>query len=284
MVPLTSASRLGIDCGGVLCESADTDGAAASTAPPPVAARMGTTRRNLPIEMQARGPTDACVSTVTGLVGLFGAENVFVVSKCGAHVQRATVIWLRHYDVFQRTGLRPENVVFCQNRSGIEGEGTGITWGPVSPPTGRALEELCEATGRAASTLLSFFGDAKLATAAVPLPGLTSAHCGKGVVARQLRLTHFIDDRAECLHSVFFEGWLAAPEGSAGGAAAGAMLRAPGAIGGLATIHFGPHVRCQGISRHADRDSDLQRLLPLAAPRKKRKPPPRDTAAVGEPG
>ena len=128
-------------------------------------------------------------------------------------MQRATVVWLRHFDFFAKTGILPSHVAFCRNRSGIEGQGVELSWGPLTAPNEARLEELCLATGRTDDEVRGWFGAgmAKVASAAVPLEGIETANCGKGVVARDLRLTHFIDDRAECLHSVFFEGFLAVP-------------------------------------------------------------------------
>jgi hypothetical protein len=203
LVPFEAGtSRLGIDVGGVLSQS-DTDD---------VGERTGS-GRGLPFDMQSRPPTSDCIAVVSALVHLFGAEHTFIVSKCGDTMRRATVVWLRHFDFLAKTGILPSHVTFCTNRSGIEGEGLELSWSPLAAPEERALEELCEATGRAADEVRGWFGDgmARVASAAVPLEGMQTANCGKGVVARDLRLTHFIDDRAECLHSVFFEGFLAVP-------------------------------------------------------------------------
>ena len=269
---IPTGGRLGIDVGGVLAESVDTDAGGGSSSRDDGGDDGGSSsgqpkkaRRSLPVQMQEHGPTEVCVATVAGLVRLFGANNVFIVSKCGAHMQRATVVWLNHYEIFQRTGIRPENVCFCTNRSGIEGVGTDLSWKALDPPQGDRLAELAAATGRSTSEVESFFGAAQGAMAAAPLPGRTG-FCGKGVLARALQLTHFIDDRAECLHSVFFEGWLSAgdeEEEAAGDASAAATIR------GLATaptrgamIHFGPAVKSKKIAKKPESDADLSRLLP----------------------
>jgi hypothetical protein len=186
---MSSGSRLGIDVGGVLSQKIDTDDR----------------RGNLALTMLRDAPTKACIKVVSALVSRFGADNVFILSKCGAATQRGTIVWLNHYDFFAKTGLRPDHVVFCVNRTGIEGEGTKVNFSPIREPSGERMRELCKATGRDEQVLRGYFGAAKEASAACPLLG---GGCGKGVVAKELRLTHFIDDRIECLHSVFFEGWL----------------------------------------------------------------------------
>ena len=202
LVPfVVGTSRLGIDVGGVLAQS-DTD----------VAGRGGG-GRGLTVDMQYRPPTADCIAIVSALVRLFGPERTFIVSKCGEHMQRATVVWLRHFGFFAKTGVLTSHVAFCANRSGIEGEGLELSWRPLAAPDQNRLDELCAATGRAAEEVRGWFCDdmAQVASAAVPLEDMQTSNCGKGVVARDLRLTHFIDDRTECLHSVFFEGFLAVP-------------------------------------------------------------------------
>jgi hypothetical protein len=219
LVPFEAGtSRLGIDVGGVLSQS-DTDDVQ----------QRGGGGRGVAIDMQSRPPTAECIAVVSALVRLFGAEHTFIVSKCGDKMRRATVVWLRHFDFLAKTGILPSHVAFCSNRSGIESEGLELSWSPLAAPEEGSLEELCQATGRAADEVRDWFGDgmARVASAAVPLDGIATANCGKGVVARDLRLTHFIDDRAECLHSVFFEGFLAVPpEGAFGQRSCLVALRA----------------------------------------------------------
>ncbi len=53
---------------------------------------------------------------VRTLVQVFGAENVFIVSKAGERTQQRTLHWLEHHAWYQRTGLLPENVHFCRTR------------------------------------------------------------------------------------------------------------------------------------------------------------------------
>eukprot|EP01045_Picozoa_sp_COSAG04_P000484 COSAG04_NODE_11_length_42922_cov_38.819700_20_plen_409_part_00 len=257
-------SVLGIDVGGVLTVDTDAPEAPAAGGAKKEAAAAGGKGWNLPVDMQSRPPTDECVAVVAALVRLFSPERTFIVSKCSEHVQRATVVWLRKFDFFARTGVLPAHVAFCRNRSGIEGEGEALAWAPLAPPESERLTELCEAAAREPEELLGWFGEglARSAKAAVPLPGVPSANCGKGVLGRELRLTHFIDDRAECLHSIFFEGWMASEEGGGLERAAerGAML------------HFGPTVASKAIAKKATSDADLLRLMPALSKPKQKKP------------
>jgi hypothetical protein len=197
--PLSSGIRPVNDVGVLLSEKNDTDN--------------NGRRRNLAVTMLSDAPTEACIKVVSALVSRFGADNAFILSKCGAATQRGTVVWLNHYNFFAKTGLRPGNVVFCVNRTGIDGEDTDVKFSPVKPPSGERMRELCEATGRDEQELQGYFGAAKAKEASAVRP-LLGGGCGKGIVAKKLRLTHFIDDRIECLHSLFFEGGLA-PETAA---------------------------------------------------------------------
>lgn len=42
--------------------------------------------------------------------------RVWLVSKCGANVQRRTRAWLAHHDFFALTGIAEENLRFCKTR------------------------------------------------------------------------------------------------------------------------------------------------------------------------
>jgi hypothetical protein len=48
----------------------------------------------------------------------FGPEKVFLVSKCGANMQRKTAEWLRHHKFYELTGVREDHVHFCLERNG----------------------------------------------------------------------------------------------------------------------------------------------------------------------
>jgi hypothetical protein len=55
--------------------------------------------------------------------------NVWIVSKCGERIQRRTLDWLEHHDLYGRTGLPRGNVRFCRRRpeKALHCEELGIT-------------------------------------------------------------------------------------------------------------------------------------------------------------
>ena len=68
--------------------------------------------------MLQTAPSAKCVEAVKTIINHFGAQNVFVLSKCGQAMQQATVCMLGKNDFFKKTGLIPQNVLFCTNRGG----------------------------------------------------------------------------------------------------------------------------------------------------------------------
>ncbi len=50
------------------------------------------------------------------LVALYGADNVYLVSKCGKNVQEKTLRWFDHHDFYRLTGILPDHVYFCRER------------------------------------------------------------------------------------------------------------------------------------------------------------------------
>lgn len=53
---------------------------------------------------------------VKELVDIFGADNVWIVSKAGARTQARSLEWLAHHDFYKRTGFKFGNVKFCLER------------------------------------------------------------------------------------------------------------------------------------------------------------------------
>jgi len=232
-------SRLGIDCGGVLtCNDTDTRGEADTH-------RGG----SLGIKMQTNPPTEECLEAVRRLVQHFGRDQVYIISKCGLKTQQATIVWLSNYKFFEKTGLRPDHVVMCHNRCGIEGHGVDISLSPMPPPdSAKWGAQLAEAIGKDAAAVTAMFGQPQVAHPASPYRADGTGECGKGVICRTLRLTHFIDDRAECLHSVFFEGHLA----TLGYHTTPSVAR---------LFHFGKDAVQKRIHPHsAQKDTDMQQL------------------------
>lgn len=54
-------------------------------------------------------------AALSDLVRMFDGR-VWLVSKCGARVQDRTLRWLAAHKIYARTGLRPDQVVFCRAR------------------------------------------------------------------------------------------------------------------------------------------------------------------------
>lgn len=48
----------------------------------------------------------------------FGAEKIFLVSKCGPIMEQKTREWLEEKKFYDRTGLNPLNTYFCRTRKG----------------------------------------------------------------------------------------------------------------------------------------------------------------------
>lgn len=81
-------------------------------------------RGDLAEKIMATAASEECIGAVAAIVMRFGAENVFVLSKCGRRVQQATVVMLSSPirggpgNFFDRTGLHPHHVLFCNERKG----------------------------------------------------------------------------------------------------------------------------------------------------------------------
>lgn len=169
--------KLAIDVGGVIVISSTTD------------TDNGISSRNV-VEstcqiLDRSTPTVECADAVSLLVNHFGPETTFILSKCKSQTQLATMRFLWRGitggggggSFFERTGLLPQNVLFCKKRSG----GSALDL---------EMEELIRHDGSTTG--------AKVAVGDV----------GKGAIARKFDLTHFME---ECLLSDMFEGYLVGP-------------------------------------------------------------------------
>ena len=47
---------------------------------------------------------------------MFGADNIFVVSKAGYKISQRSNEWMQHNKFFDKTGINPSNVHFCKER------------------------------------------------------------------------------------------------------------------------------------------------------------------------
>ena len=113
------SSRLGIDIGRVI-STVDTD-------------KPSRGPRDLsPVRMF--GVSTECIAAVRALTQHFGAENTFLLSKCGTKMQEATVAMLGANNFFQRTGVRPTHALFCFQRGGVLAAGTPLQMRPLARP------------------------------------------------------------------------------------------------------------------------------------------------------
>ena len=90
---------LGIDIGGVL-------------------SRFLTDRKKLglnPDEFLKSPPIEDACETIASLASVFGEERYFI-SKCGWGMQQKTRLWLRHWNVYERTRIPPDHVWYCLER------------------------------------------------------------------------------------------------------------------------------------------------------------------------
>jgi hypothetical protein len=71
----------------------------------------------VPLEMaMSARPVEGAIEALATLVAHYEGR-VFLVSKCGPGVQKKSLAWLEHHDVYRVTGLRREQVRFCRERS-----------------------------------------------------------------------------------------------------------------------------------------------------------------------
>lgn len=54
---------------------------------------------------------------VQHLINVFGAEHVFLVSKCSEVTQQRTLAWLSHHSFYEFTGLFHHHIHFCRERA-----------------------------------------------------------------------------------------------------------------------------------------------------------------------
>jgi hypothetical protein len=98
-------NKLGIDIGRVLIAPDSPDGKADTSF---IGGSLA--------DAIATPPYEGMFDVVPGLVDLFGGQ-VWLVSKAGPRVQEKTRHWLSHHAFFERTGIPPQNLRFCLERS-----------------------------------------------------------------------------------------------------------------------------------------------------------------------
>lgn len=100
----TTTPRIGVDIGRVLIDGGPHGGADTSFLTGSLDDALDTP------------PCSGALEGLTALVALFGPEHTWLVSKAGAKVADRSRRWLEAREVYARTGLRPENLVFVRER------------------------------------------------------------------------------------------------------------------------------------------------------------------------
>lgn len=93
--------RVGIDVGGVIIDSRKND---------------GTDTSFIDGDFMRTTAVDGSFETIKVIIECFGAENVFIISKCGPAIQEKTLSWLKGRQFYESTGFLIENIRFCLKR------------------------------------------------------------------------------------------------------------------------------------------------------------------------
>jgi hypothetical protein len=94
--------KIGLDVGGVLTDSLRNDG-------------TDTSFRS--DNFMATSAVPGSFEAVATLVQWCGAENVFIISKCGKEIERKTRLWLGGNGFYSQTGFWTHNLYFCPHRA-----------------------------------------------------------------------------------------------------------------------------------------------------------------------
>jgi hypothetical protein len=94
--------RIGLDVGGVIIDATANDGT----------------------DTDIRGdrfmeatPVAGAYDAVRELIDHYGADNIFIISKCGELIEDRTREWLAGNGFYAYTGFNPENLHFCRRRA-----------------------------------------------------------------------------------------------------------------------------------------------------------------------
>lgn len=95
--------RIGIDVGGVIIDKAND----------------GTDTSFIDGDFAKTTAVPGTFGAIAAIVTRFGAENVFIISKCGTAIQQKTLIWLgdKERGFYTQTGFLPQNIRFCKKRN-----------------------------------------------------------------------------------------------------------------------------------------------------------------------
>lgn len=94
--------KVGLDVGGVLTDSQKNDG-------------TDTSFRTDNFMKTSSVP--GALEAVATLVRWYGAENIFIISKCGEVIEYKTRLWLAGNGFFSQTGFQESNLNFCLHRA-----------------------------------------------------------------------------------------------------------------------------------------------------------------------
>ena len=95
--------RIGLDVGGVIIDAIGNDGTDTDL------------RGDRYMETT---PVAGVFNAVKRLIEKYGADNVFIVSKCKAIIEGKTREWLAGNNFYGFTGFNPSNLYFCETREG----------------------------------------------------------------------------------------------------------------------------------------------------------------------
>ncbi|HEU5122018.1 MAG TPA: hypothetical protein VFT59_04165 [Candidatus Saccharimonadales bacterium] len=94
--------RIGLDVGGVIIDAIGND-------------NTDTAFRS--DNYMATSAVEGAYKAVKHLVASFGADNIFIISKCGEVTEAKTRRWLSGNRFYIETGFNPTNLYFCRTRA-----------------------------------------------------------------------------------------------------------------------------------------------------------------------
>lgn len=96
------SKRIGLDVGGVIIDAAANDG-------------TDTDLRG--DNFMKATPVAGAYDSVRQLVEHYGADNIFIISKCGVVMEDRTRRWFVGNNFYTYTGFNPTNLYFCRTRA-----------------------------------------------------------------------------------------------------------------------------------------------------------------------
>jgi len=111
------------------------------------------------------------INTITSLVRLFEPVDTYILSKAKHRMQLSILELFEDFDIYNKTGLYPSNVLFCQDRT---------TLGNIKPLTMQDMKKVKTPEGPS-------------------MARYAPIGYGKGAVAALFDLSVLVDDKDECL-------------------------------------------------------------------------------------